>query len=44
MIEQDDKDAIDKSNILKDRTRGAAPTNNSYEEPEDLNAEDAEAE
>ncbi|KAK5991745.1 hypothetical protein PT974_07779 [Cladobotryum mycophilum] len=33
-LEQDDKEAIDKSNIMKDRTRGAQPAG-SYQEPSD---------
>ena len=32
--EQDDKEAIDKSNILNERTRGAAPAG-TYREPGD---------
>ncbi|KAK3323852.1 hypothetical protein B0T19DRAFT_443315 [Cercophora scortea] len=33
-LERDDKDAIDKSNIINDRTRGAKP-NHGYREPGD---------
>jgi len=33
-IDQDEKDAIDKSNIIEERTRGAKPTG-TYKEPSD---------
>lgn len=33
--ERDDNEAIDKSNIVKDRTRGAKPEGGSYREPGD---------
>ncbi|KAI2628525.1 hypothetical protein GGR54DRAFT_636244 [Hypoxylon sp. NC1633] len=33
-LKRDDTEAIDKSNVLKDRTRGEKPTS-SYEEPTD---------
>ncbi len=33
-IEKDEQDAIDKSNIIKDRTRGSKPMGN-YREPGD---------
>lgn len=32
---RDDKDAIDQSNIIDDRTRGAAKTGGAYREPGD---------
>lgn len=33
--ERDDNEAIDKSNIVEDRTRGAKPEGGSYREPGD---------
>lgn len=33
--EADDKDAIDKGNVLKERTRGAAKSSGTYQEPGD---------
>jgi len=35
MIERDEKDAIDKSNIIEERTRGAAQPGGTYQEPGD---------
>lgn len=40
-IEQDDKDAINKDNVLKGITRGASPREG-YKEPNDLSVEDIE--
>jgi hypothetical protein len=34
-IEQDEKDAVDKSNIIQGRTRGAHPKEGDYAEPSD---------
>ncbi|KAH6670317.1 hypothetical protein F5X68DRAFT_236258 [Plectosphaerella plurivora] len=34
-LNRDDKDAIDESNIIGDRTRGAAPAKGAYREPGD---------
>ena len=34
-LEKDDKDAIDSSNIINDRTRGAAQKSGTYREPGD---------
>ncbi|KAJ4385586.1 hypothetical protein N0V93_010015 [Gnomoniopsis smithogilvyi] len=34
-LERDDNEAIDKSNIVKDRTRHAKPEGGSYKEPGD---------
>ena len=35
LAEKDDQDAIDKSNIVESRTRGAAKTSGTYREPGD---------
>ena len=35
MTERDEKDAIDKSNIIDERTRGAAQPGGTYQEPGD---------
>lgn len=35
IIEKDDKEAIDSSNIVEGRTRGAAKSGGAYTEPED---------
>ncbi|KAK3712913.1 hypothetical protein LTR37_006809 [Vermiconidia calcicola] len=35
MLEKDDKDAIDKSNIVEGRTRGAAKASGTYQDPGD---------
>lgn len=35
IVERDEKDAIDKSNIIGDRTRGAAKGSGTYQEPGD---------
>ncbi|KAF4456385.1 hypothetical protein F53441_1455 [Fusarium austroafricanum] len=34
-LERDDKDAIDSSNIIEERTRGAAQPSGTYQEPGD---------
>ncbi|KAF5245478.1 hypothetical protein FANTH_7311 [Fusarium anthophilum] len=34
-LERDDKDAIDESNIIEERTRGAAQPSGTYQEPGD---------
>ncbi|CAG7559188.1 unnamed protein product [Fusarium equiseti] len=34
-LERDEKDAIDKSNIIEERTRGAAQPGGTYQEPGD---------
>lgn len=35
ITERDEKDAIDKSNIIEERTRGAAQPGGTYQEPGD---------
>lgn len=38
VLERDDNEAIDKSNIVEGRTRGAKPDGGSYREPGDEEA------
>ncbi|OWT42598.1 hypothetical protein VFPPC_18266 [Pochonia chlamydosporia 170] len=41
-LDEDEKAAIDESNIIKERTRGGAEPRNQYQEPDDIQPELAE--